>query len=122
MLQRAIRPVRSCRTRPLFHCHPVLLAAAPPVAGSARVPNTPSMQIAVIGAGNIGGTLAKKWAAAGHTLGHSNANDFAPEQTISRTWASPARRPPGEHTDGKERDFQGSARGRSAPLRRTRCR
>lgn len=47
------------------------------------------MKIAVIGSGNIGGTLAKKWAAAGHqiTLGARDPAKAEVQETVSRIGA-----------------------------------
>jgi predicted dinucleotide-binding enzyme len=48
------------------------------------------MQIAVIGAGNIGGTLARKWGAAGHhvTLGVRDANKPEVQQLVAEIGAN----------------------------------
>lgn len=48
------------------------------------------MQIAVIGAGNIGGTLARKWAAAGHqvTLGVRDPNKPHVQQLVAEVGAN----------------------------------
>jgi predicted dinucleotide-binding enzyme len=49
------------------------------------------MKIAILGSGNVGGTLAKKWAKAGHTLSFGVRNPQKPEvQQLVRTLGSGA--------------------------------
>jgi len=56
---------------------------------------TPDMRIAVIGTGNIGGTLGAKWRAAGHDVlyGSPNAPGTWPAGAPLRTVATPSAGP-----------------------------
>src|SRR6187551_1602240 len=83
-------PRRPCRT--VARCLPIRQRPRNPVGGagvSAMYPLGGTMKIGIIGAGNIGGTLARRLAALGHQV--SVANSRGPESLAAFARESGAR-------------------------------